>query len=235
MSHQGDSSGGVPTCSAEAFAAARSLGFRHIETDIRASKDRHLLALHDVDDSIDGRPFYELTRDEIELHYGRPLADISALMSLPFDDISWNFEVKGEHDAAVLRELLEANPSWCRRICVSWGPTFGLARRVRRDLVGTEDLVTAASLTELIVRLLLSALTLGRWRRPTTYQCAQYHWRLTSKSLVRSLHGSGTAVHVWGINDKTDMERLLQLGVDAIFSGNHAAMLAVLGGSSPEP
>ena len=45
---------------------------------------------------------------------------------------------------------------------------------------------------------------------------------------VKAAHDRGIAVHVWTINDREEMERLLDLGVDGIFTDRPALLRQVM-------
>jgi glycerophosphoryl diester phosphodiesterase len=51
---------------------------------------------------------------------------------------------------------------------------------------------------------------------------------IVSPELVAAAHGLGLEVHVWTINDEPEMERLLDLGVDALMTDFPARAAAVL-------
>ena len=42
--------------------------------------------------------------------------------------------------------------------------------------------------------------------------------RIVTKKVVESAHAGGKQVHVWTINERREMERLLDLGVDGIIT-----------------
>ena len=132
ISHEGDTSGGAKPSSEAAFLAAVSRGFRHIETDIRATQDGFLLAIHTVSGTKGGRPLVNQTRAEIEKALGYSLVDLDVMMAAPFEDVLWNLEVKSKADAVALMAWMRNNPAKVDRICVSWGPTIGVAKVLRR-------------------------------------------------------------------------------------------------------
>ena len=51
---------------------------------------------------------------------------------------------------------------------------------------------------------------------------------VVDEAFVEAAHGRGKAVHVWTVNDEKDMHRLLDMGVDAIFTDNPALLSKVV-------
>jgi len=56
---------------------------------------------------------------------------------------------------------------------------------------------------------------------------------LVTPELVREAHGAGLAVYVFTVDARSDMRRLLDLGVDGLFTNHPDRMRQVLEGSSP--
>jgi glycerophosphoryl diester phosphodiesterase len=46
--------------------------------------------------------------------------------------------------------------------------------------------------------------------------------------MIRAAHRSGLALHVWTIDDRAEMERLLDLGVDGIMTDTLSTLREVL-------
>ena len=46
------------------------------------------------------------------------------------------------------------------------------------------------------------------------------HWMLVTGELVRSVHGTGGELYVWTVDDRDRLERLAELGVDAIITND---------------
>ena len=55
------------------------------------------------------------------------------------------------------------------------------------------------------------------------------HWSLVDAQLVRDAHGAGLAVYVYTVDELDQMERLLELGVDGLFTNRPDRMRALLG------
>jgi glycerophosphoryl diester phosphodiesterase len=56
---------------------------------------------------------------------------------------------------------------------------------------------------------------------------------LVTPELVREAHGAGLAVHVFTVDAPEDMRRLLDLGVDGLFTNHPDRLRGLLDGSSP--
>jgi glycerophosphoryl diester phosphodiesterase len=223
--HEGDTSGGAKPSSEAAFLAAVARGFRFIETDVRTTKDGVLLAIHTVSGTQGGKLMAQQTRAEIEQHLGFPLIDLDVMLAAPFDAVLWNLEVKSKADAQALLAWMRKNPQHVDRICVSWGPTVGVAKIVRS--AGLTQLFGAATVFELLRGLLLAPLSmvLAKGARPVPrYQCAQYHRIAVSGPLVRYHHARGVGVHAWGVTTRKQMEKLVARGVDGILSTNSSEL-----------
>jgi glycerophosphoryl diester phosphodiesterase len=236
ISHEGDTSSGAKPSSEVAFRAAVERGFRYIETDVRTTKDGELLAIHTVSGTQGGKPMAKRTSAEIEAHLGFALLDLDSMMAEPFEDVLWNLEVKSKADAHALLAWMRKHPLSVERICVSWGPTVGVAR-ILRD-AGIPNLFCAATMFELVRGLLCTLLSVVRSKGPRpvpSYQCAQYHRVACSGPLVRYQHARGVAVHAWGVTTRMQMDKLVALGIDGILSTNAVELQSVVATrSSPE-
>jgi glycerophosphoryl diester phosphodiesterase len=70
----------------------------------------------------------------------------------------------------------------------------------------------------------LLARRLAQWQ----VRCAQVPARVASGSFVRRAHALGLDVHVWTINDRAEMIRLLDLGADGIMTDDLCLLREVL-------
>ncbi|HEV2255956.1 MAG TPA: glycerophosphodiester phosphodiesterase family protein, partial [Streptosporangiaceae bacterium] len=70
----------------------------------------------------------------------------------------------------------------------------------------------------------LLARRLAQWQ----VRCAQVPGRVASGSFVRRAHALGLDVHVWTINERAEMIRLLDLGADGIMTDDIETLRDVL-------
>lgn len=222
--------------SLRAVGNAVALGYRYIETDARASVDGVAFAFHDhdlsrvaPDSGFGDRPFGSLTAAEIRsvrLRGGEPIATIAELLEA-FPDTRFNIDVKtaeviGPTVAAVRAagaepRVLLASFSHCR------------LRRARRLL---PEVVTSASPWELIA-LRFAPRLLGwfvRAGRPVCVQVPerQYGVHITTPGFIDAVHRAGMQVHVWTIDTREDITRLLDDGVDGLITDRPDILREVL-------
>lgn len=208
--------------SLRAFAAASEMGFRYLETDVHATRDGALVAFHD--DTLDrvtdagGRladlPLVAVREARIAGTEPIPLLD-ELLDALP--DARVNIDIKAAGAVRPLVEALERHAAE-DRVCVG---SFddGRLREFRRLSGGR--VATSASPREVAIGLVPGV---RRWARLRceAFQVPVRHpetgVRVVGRGFVRAAHAAGRVVHVWTINDATEAERLLDLGVDGLVS-----------------
>ena len=214
-----------------AFEGAVLLGFRYVETDVHVTFDGVLLAFHDdVLDRVTDRsgiiaelPWSEVQKAKVSGREPIPLLE-DLLGSFP--DLRVNIDPK--HDAAVapLIDVIEKT-SALDRVCVA---SFSDSRvsTMRKALGPT--LCTALGPNG-VRRLVVAAhgVPAGRFTSP----CAQVPVKQGSVTIVsdrflRAAHRRDIAVQVWTIDEASEMERLLEMGVDGIMTDRPAVLRSVL-------
>lgn len=233
VAHRGGSLDGVENTMAS-FNAAIDLGFRYLETDVRVTADGELVVFHDVTlDRVIRQPgrLRDLTWAEVEklLVGGRePVPRLAELLTT-WPDV--RFIVDPKCDAAVepLIRVLRAHDA-VERVCVGSFSDDRLGRV--REALGPA-LCTSMGPAELL------RLRLAAWRMlpvdavPRTAQCVQMPVRygpvrLAEPRCIDLAHRLGLQVHMWTINERVMMRRLLELGVDAIITDDLFALRDVL-------
>lgn len=233
-----------------AFAHAVDLGFRYLETDVHATRDGVLVAFHDPAlDRVTDRtghicdlPWSEVRRARV----GSSAEGVPLLEDLlgAWPAVRINIDSKSEASVRPLAETivrLQAKDRVCvasfsdrrvaavRRIvgpglCTALG-TWGVAR-LRLASMAPVDRLMAASLGRLPAAL----------RRPlgrTSHHCAQVPVAsrgvaIVDRGFLAAAHARGLAVHVWTIDERPEIERLLDLGVDGIMTDRPEVLREVL-------
>ena len=220
-----------------AFREAVRLGYRYLETDVHATRDGVLLAFHDSRlervTSGAGRiadlPYAVVRgarihgREEIPL-----LSDL--LEELP--DARVNIDVKAAGAVQPLADLIESHNA-IDRVCV--GSFSDRRLRAVRRLLGPR-LATSTGPAE-VAALRLAPRRVSGWLRspsaalqiPTHHVIGGRRIELVTPALVARAHSRGKHVHVWTIDDATEMHRLFDLGVDGIVSDRIDTLAEVLG------
>lgn len=213
-----------------AFAASVALGYRYVETDVHATADGVLLAFHDH--SLDR--VTDMTGDI----GGLPYATVRAARV-------------GEEPIPRLEEVLDAWPELRLHIdakhLAAAGPLVTAVERTGaqdRVCIGAFSDRTAFALRRLsqgrictwMGRTEILSLRLASLGVPTPRSaaaCTQVPVRqgrlpLVDRRFLDTARRRGVGVHVWTINDRAEMERLLDLGVDAILSDRPTLLKQVL-------
>lgn len=215
---------GIVENSVAAFAAAHASGAVYVESDCHLTADGVVVLFHDADlrrVTGDPRAVSAVRHGELESIMAERGGLATAEDTLAaFPTLHFNLDVKAAAAAAPVGRLIAAHAD---RVLVT---SFSDARR-RLALEaarhrGGEPATSAGRGT--IVRV-LSALATGSdalvARALRGVDALQVPERqgpiaIVTPRLVRAAHAAGVEVHVWTINDRIAMHRLLDLGVDGL-------------------
>lgn len=228
-----------------AFGAAVALGYRHLETDAHLSSDGVVFSFHDsVLDRVTDRSgaLAAVTADHISgadaAYHFSPDGDTYPLrgsgIGVPtmeellttWPDVFVNIDTKSDAVVEPLLALLSRLGA-LDRVCIGSFRDERL-QRVRRltgngvcTSLGTRG-VTAAWL----------ASRSGRMPRQGA-DCLQVPARrvgvrVVDRLFVAAAHRAGMQVHVWTVDDQAQMNRLLDLGVDAIMTDRPTLLRTVM-------
>jgi glycerophosphoryl diester phosphodiesterase len=211
--------------SMHAFKQAVALGYRYLETDVHATRDGVLLAFHDrvldrVTDhtgAIADMTFAQVS--EARIHGIDPIPRLSELLA-EFPDARFNVDAKSPTAVALLVSTIEEYEAY-DRVCVA---AFGIRRlyELRRRLgwrvpsaasalgIGVNRFVPwmtwALNTPAPVLQMPLSIPVLGR------------QLTVVTPALVEAVHRAGKKVQIWTVDDSETMERLIDAGVDGIFT-----------------
>ncbi len=220
-----------------AFEHAVKLGYAYLETDARATSDGKLMAFHDrtldrvteASGPIGARTYREVS--VLRVAGTEPIPPIEDLLGT-WPDVRFNIDLKDEPGIALLAEVLRRTGAW-DRVCVT---SFSGSRlRAARGLFERPVCMATSPAVIAAVRYTtggasqgggngLLARRLAQWR----VRCAQVPGRVASGAFIRRAHALGLDVHAWTINDRPEMSRLLDLGVDGIMTDDVETLREVL-------
>jgi glycerophosphoryl diester phosphodiesterase len=226
FAHRGYSEDGLENSMA-AFSAAVDLGYRYLETDVRATRDGVPVTFHDA------------TLDRVTDRTGRiadlpwpavrqariggtePVARLEDVLDA-FPDVRMNIDVKDAAAVSPLARAVDRTRSH-DRVCIA-----SFSDRRRRDVLRRLAAPVATSggrLTVATFRLAAGATALARFVAHTLRQvdCLQVPERLgpvpvVTAGTLAAAQAAGKHVHVWTVNDEPAMHRLLDQGVDGLIT-----------------
>jgi glycerophosphoryl diester phosphodiesterase len=216
-----------------AFAHAVALGYRYLETDVHLTRDGVLVAFHDallervagVAGSVDDLDSTELAA--IRVGGTDPVPTLASLLTA-FPRARFNIDLKTGRAVRPLAELVRSHGLHDRVLVGSFS-----GRRLRRfrRLAGPR-VPTAASPGEVVAYVALPARIARRLTggAPAALQVPHRCGPLTvaSSRLVRRAHAAGLPVHVWTVDDDTEMRLLLDRGVDGLMTDRTDVLRDVL-------
>jgi glycerophosphoryl diester phosphodiesterase len=217
-----------------AFRRAVELGYRYLETDVRATRDGIPVLIHDATlERLAGRPeaVAELSWDELRRFRigGRePVPSLAELLAT-FPDARFNIDIKSED--ALVPTLAAVRAAGAEdRVCLAANSDRRL-RRIRR-LAGPR-IATSSSAWEVVLLLFSPVRRLratGRRRGASSVQVPVRNRGVTviSERFVRRAHELGLQVHVWVVDDETSARDLLELGVDGLIADRIDVLRMVL-------
>jgi len=220
-----------PENTAHAFHGAVEMGYKYIETDVRISKDGHVVVFHDetLERTTNSRGkvsdwhLDELQNLDAAFHFdhegGHPLrgqgVGISSLADVlaEFPDVHFNIDLKGPGlEWPVADTIRKAG----REDTLMIGSFIGhRTAKFRRITKGT--IATSAGPRDTLM--MWAASRRGRYvQRPVEAYQIPFNYKSLpiDQKYVDAIHASGSQVHFWTVNEKPDMHRLLDLGADGL-------------------
>jgi glycerophosphoryl diester phosphodiesterase len=233
-----------------AFRGAIELGCSHLETDLRMSRDGEIVLLHDVRlerttngvGEVSDFTLQELQRLDAGYRFspdgqsfplrgqGLVIPTFAELLAAA-PEARFNVEIKerGRPDLPLALWQLVQRLDLADRLVVA-AERHELVHDFRQLSQGR--VATSASRRECLQFWAASRVGVARVL-PVAYQALQIperagHLRILTPALLAAAHRRGVAVHVWTIDDVTDMHRLLDWGVDGLMSDYPDRLLGVV-------
>lgn len=206
-----------------AFAKAVGIGCHYIETDVHVSRDGVAVVAHDPslervahrEVEVGRLTMAELRR--IDLGHGQGFCALDeALDAFPETRFNIDVKVEGAVDAAV---AAVSSAGATTRVLLT---SFSDRRRLR--LAALLPGVATSTGSAAVIRARLAGLTgsgqllarVLRGARALQIPERAGPVRLVTAAFVDAVHRVGAEVHVWTVNEASDMRRLLDLGVDGL-------------------
>lgn len=215
-----------------AFRNAWELGFRHLETDVHATRDGRLVVFHDVDlTRVTGHAgrIEDMMLDELQdLQIGgrEPIPTLSDLLeALPH--AIFNLDIKAAGATRPLVETLRAHGAGHRVVVGSFSPRR--IREFRRMLPGVTTAVSPVGVAALSLRIPRLP---GRgevvFQVPMTARVGAVRVPVVSPGRIKAVHAAGRRIHVWTVDDPLMMHELIDWGVDGIITDRPDLLKGVL-------
>lgn len=221
----------APENTMKAFEYAVGLGYRYLETDAYATRDGVLISFHDdkLDRVTDAKGQIEaLSWDEVaraRIGGSEPIPLMEDLLTR-WPDVRINIDPK--HDAAVapliaLIKRLGAED----RVCIG---SFS-DRRVRQVVDAFDGRVCTSPGPQGVMR--LKAASVGwpawRWRQGCVQVPVSANGvTIVNRRFIEAAERRGLQVHVWTIDDESEMDMLVDLGVHGLMTDSPLILKQVL-------
>lgn len=223
----------APENTMEAFANAVDQGYAFLETDVHALADGQLAAWHD--DSLgDGTPIASLTLKDLRAAQqdGYDVPILGELLDA-FPANRWSIDAKNDAAVTPYLETLKKHNTFGRVILASFSEAS-----VERLRAGAPENTPSAMSEEEVGKFWFACMGAagdgsdGPWLGniasvPVTTEFGGEIIEVVNEQFIEGAHARGVEVHVWTVNDQREMERLLDLGVDGIYSDDTALLKSV--------
>jgi glycerophosphoryl diester phosphodiesterase len=217
-----------------AFQACVDLGYRYLETDVQVTADGVLVAFHDptlerVTDR-SGRVEHLTWSQVAEARIGgrEPILRLEDLLGA-WPDVRFNLDIKAAGVLAPLVRLVR-RMDIADRLCLG---SFSDARIAAARRLFGPDLCTSLGPRGVAALRLSSYSPRAAGLVRIQAGCAQVPLQLGGRALVderfvAAAHERGLQVHVWTVDDATEANAMLDLGVDGIMTDRPAWLRELL-------
>ncbi|UCC71122.1 MAG: glycerophosphodiester phosphodiesterase [Gemmatimonadota bacterium] len=233
LAHRG-ASAYAPDHTFEAMRIALEQGADAIEADVHLSRDGHPVLHHggDLSENTEGSgPIGRYTLSELRdfdagyrfspdggatfPYRGSGLRVLTLAEALEaFPETRFNLDIKERRAAGPTRRLIDERGAGGRVLLAAWY-SWQRAPAIR-NWPGPRSATLDQMLTFIVLHWTRTDVLWGK--RVDALQVPERHWglRVVTPRLVERAHQLGMRVHVWTVDDETDMDRLLEWGVDGI-------------------
>jgi glycerophosphoryl diester phosphodiesterase len=216
---------GAPENTLLAFLKALALGATYLETDVHASKDGVAVLSHDPNlvrlagQKVRVSDLTLAQLREIDLGDGQTFNTLTEALEA-FPDARFNIDIKSLDAARPAAEaILKARATG--RVLIT---SFNERRRnaAVRLLPGVASSPSPGQIVLALVgaKLGMSWLVRFAFRNVSAVQVPAHGagFRIATRRVISRFHAAGLEVHIWTVNDVATMKRLLDLGVDGLFT-----------------
>jgi glycerophosphoryl diester phosphodiesterase len=250
IGHRG-CAGEVPENTLASFEAGLAAGAAILESDVHLTRDGVPVLIHDdeVDRISDGsgrvgeHTLAELARLDAGYRFaspdgGHPFRDrglrIPTLRAVlaAFPDARFNLELKEDVPGIAQRTVEVVVEAGRQSLTLLTAGEDAIMARLRRRLQRVDPPIAQGACAGDVLRFVRAALDgAPPAAGPMALQIPTQHAGrpLVTRELVEHAHAHGVQVHVWTVNERAEMTRLLDLGVDGLitdFPGRLVALLA---------
>ena len=204
----------------EAFEQSINLGFKYIETDVRATKDNKLVIFHDPD----LKRMLNLEIDISSINYDELSSyKINGVHKIPtfletvssWPNINFNIDPKSDKSAELLISELKSVGN-LDRFCVG---SFDSTKLNKIRNAFDNKLCTSMGTNEVINFYFLRFFGINSINTP----CLQLPYfkngfKIITAKLIRDAHKFNKKVHAWTIDDPKEISELLDMGIDGIMT-----------------
>ena len=222
--HRGDTSIFLEN-TIEAFQSAVSLGYLYLETDLRETSDGKIITFHDpnlkritgANITISETKFSDIRMRRLPSREIIPTID--ELLE-EFPDSFFNMDLKvNQIEEKVLKKINSHNA--LERVCLG-----SFNSKVIKKINSLEPkILTSMGISQVIMYKFFQKKNISKLIQiPTRWNGI----KVITKKFIDRLHNDGLKVHVWTINKETEMQSLIDLGVDGIMTDNASGLIKVM-------
>ena len=222
--HRGDTSIFLEN-TIEAFQSAVSLGYQYLETDLRETSDGKIITFHDpnlkritgANITISETKFSDIRMRRLPSREIIPTID--ELLE-EFPDSFFNMDLKvNQIEEKVLKKINSHNA--LERVCLG-----SFNSKVIKKINSLEPkILTSMGISQVIMYKFFQKKNISKLIQiPTRWNGI----KVITKKFIDRLHNDGLKVHVWTVNKETEMQSLIDLGVDGIMTDNASGLIEVM-------
>ncbi len=221
IAHRGDPSIALEN-SKEAIHHALSYPADMIEIDIRKSLDNILYVMHDKNalrtagENIDIEKSTSVSIGQIKLKNGEPIPTLTDVIKIVSGKAGLNLEIKSDGAGLLIAEYLASSDYQGYVLVSSFKEDEILAVRHILPMLPTSlifDVFTPHDVPSYSAK---------------GYKIISLRKMTVSGKLVERCHEFGIQVYVWTVDDEEEMEKMISLNVDGIYSNKPGALKSLI-------